>query len=144
LSPLGEKLSIQVDGDAIYNALFNLVTNAFDAFDSEDKGGGKNSENKGGKTARKVMVSVSKEPGWIVYRVRDNGGGMDENIRKALFKEFITTKGARGTGFGLMTTKKIVDEHNGLISFETRKGEGTVFAMRIPLEPPLVKEGEYG
>jgi len=146
LSPLGEagkigeKLSVLVDGDAIYNALFNLVTNAFDAFDTSDIGG-ENYKNKRDGTDKEVMVSVEKESDWIVYRVRDNGIGIDENIGQSLFKEFITTKGAHGTGFGLMTTKKIVDEHKGLIFFETKKGEGSVFTMKIPLEPPKGKEG---
>ncbi|MCP4719056.1 MAG: response regulator, partial [Desulfobacteraceae bacterium] len=135
LSPLheksGEKLSIPMDSDAVYNALFNLITNAFDAFDKNDAfdtgdafNTEENSENKD-RADKEVSVSVEKELGWIVYRVEDNGEGMDENISQSLFKKFITTKGAHGTGFGLMTTKKIIDEHNGLIFFETRKGKGS-------------------
>ncbi|MCP3940443.1 MAG: response regulator [Desulfobacteraceae bacterium] len=134
LSPLDEKLSVMVDCDAIYNAIFNLVTNAFDAFDIDG-------ENKGGRADKEVMICVEKEPGWIVYRVSDNGNGMDKNISQSLFKEFITTKGAYGTGFGLMTTKKIIDEHNGLIVFKTKKGEGSVFTIKIPLQLPRGKKG---
>ncbi|MCP4720902.1 MAG: ATP-binding protein, partial [Desulfobacteraceae bacterium] len=130
-----------MDSDAVYNALFNLITNAFDAFDKNDAfdtgdafNTEENSENKA-RADKEVTVSVEKELDWIVYRVEDNGEGMDENISRSLFKEFITTKGAHGTGFGLMTTKKIIDEHNGLIFFETRKGKGSVFTMKIPLQP---------
>ncbi len=145
----GEKLSILMDSDAIYNALFNLVTNAFDAFDKNDafdtgdafNTGEENNENKGDSADKEVTVSVEKELDWIVYRVEDNGEGMDENISRSLFKEFITTKGAHGTGFGLMTTKKIIDEHNGLIFFETIKGQGSVFTMKIPLQPQGESKG---
>ena len=138
-----------MDSDAVYNALFNLVTNAFDAFDKNDafdtgdafNTGEENSENKGDCADKEVTVSVEKELDWIVYRVEDNGEGMDENISRSLFKEFITTKGAHGTGFGLMTTKKIIDEHNGLIFFETIKGQGSVFTMKIPLQPQGESKG---
>jgi len=134
LSPLDDTLSILVDQDAIYNALFNLVTNALDAFDTHypccsDE---ENSKKTGEKQEKAVRVSVEKETDGIVFRVKDNGDGMDENIGQSLFKEFITTKGAYGTGFGLMTTKKIIDEHQGTILFETEKGEGSVFTMKLP------------
>lgn len=135
LSPLDDTLSILMDQDAIYNALFNLVTNALDAFDTHypccsDE---ENSKKTGEKQEKAVMVSVEKQTDGIVFRVKDNGDGMDENIGQSLFKEFITTKGAYGTGFGLMTTKKIIDEHQGAISFESEKGEGSVFTMKLPL-----------
>jgi signal transduction histidine kinase len=150
LSPLAKKVSFLVDCDAIYTVIFNLVTNALDAFDTNgafnisnafDTGAfntnaasDKNaaSEDNGDK---KVELFVEKNSVWIVYRVRDNGEGIDKNISRSLFKEFITTKGAHGTGFGLMTTKKIIDEHGGEISFETGKGRGSEFTIKIPLHP---------
>jgi signal transduction histidine kinase len=163
LSPLDDTTFILVDQDAIYNALFNLVTNALDAFATNDAfdinadfatndadthidldtndafiksdvlcADEKKRGNSQNKKEKAVMVFVEKELDQIVFRVKDNGDGMDENIGQALFKEFITTKGAYGTGFGLMTTKKIIDEHQGTILFETGKGEGSVFTMKIP------------
>lgn len=71
----------------------------------------------------------------IAYRVRDNGLGMDPSVSRVLFKEFITTKGTRGTGFGLMTTKKIIDEHGGKIFFDSKQGTGSVFTVLLPLTP---------
>ncbi len=158
LSPLDDTTFILVDQDAIYNALFNLVTNALDAFATNDAfdinaadthidldtndafiksdalcADEKKRGNSQNKKEKAVMVFVEKELDQIVFRVKDNGDGMDENIGQALFKEFITTKGAYGTGFGLMTTKKIIDEHQGTILFETGKGEGSVFTMKIPM-----------
>ena len=146
-SPLDEEVCIQVDGDAIQTALFNLMTNAIDAcekkfdagdkqFDSGDLPSDGHDPNPG-----KVSVSVERESAWIVYQVRDNGRGMDEKVSQVLFKEFITTKGSRGTGFGLMTTQKIVDEHQGRISFETKRETGSVFFLKIPLQQPGTEEG---
>lgn len=129
--PLEETMTISVDQDAWYTAIFNLVTNAFDSFEAE-------SEN------REVSIAVEADRESIFYRIRDNGQGMDPAISQVLFLEFITTKGTQGTGFGLMTTKKIIDEHQGEISFETQKGRGSVFTIKLPLSAKTGKTGEVG
>ncbi|MHC4590262.1 MAG: ATP-binding protein [Planctomycetota bacterium] len=38
----------------------------------------------------------------------------------------------KGTGLGLLTTKKIVHQHGGKVSFESEKGEGSVFRIELP------------
>jgi signal transduction histidine kinase len=126
IKPLDADLQINVDQTAIYNAIFNLVTNAFDSFNSRGKTSGD----------KDVVIEVAAQEGDgnlnVLYRVRDNGAGMEKGISDLLFKDFITTKGTHGTGFGLMTTKKIIDEHRGDIRFETEKGKGSVFIIKIP------------
>ena len=62
----------------------------------------------------------------------DNGCGMDEETRAKIFQRFFSTKGSRGTGLGLMMTKKIIDEHGGAIEFESERGKGTEFVIRLP------------
>jgi len=65
--------------------------------------------------------------------VEDNGAGMDEGVRSRLFEPFFTTKPAdRGTGLGLSICYAIVRDHGGQIACESRKGEGTVFRVRLP------------
>jgi len=120
-----EPVEIMVDQDAVTNAIFNLVTNAFDAFN----GAGGESEAR----YKKVEIGIELKGDKIIYRVMDNGLGMDPAVSRVLFKEFITTKGTLGTGFGLMTTKKIIDEHGGEISFDSQKGKGSVFKVQLPL-----------
>jgi signal transduction histidine kinase len=121
--PSPEKKLALMDSDAIHNCLLNLVTNAFDAFDeSLDQDG-----------QRQVTLSITTREKEIIYQVKDNGAGMSEPVEASLFKEFITTKGMNGTGFGLMTTKKIIEEHHGNIRFHTEPGKGSEFIMRIPL-----------
>ena len=69
----------------------------------------------------------------MVAEVEDNGVGMDEAIRARLFEPFFTTKPAdRGTGLGLSISYAIVRDHGGQIACESRKGEGTVFRVRLP------------
>jgi signal transduction histidine kinase len=114
------------DADLIYRGLLNLVTNAIDACIND----GPDSR------SRKVTVRTKKTRGWAVeYQVLDNGCGMNAEIKKNIFKRFFSTKGSEGTGIGLMITKKIVDEHKGVIEVESEAGAGSKFILRLPKKP---------
>jgi signal transduction histidine kinase len=121
---LKDEVSVPMDGDAIYNALFNLVNNAFDSFSSQTVND----------RTRFVELSAQVKDGQLIFRVKDNGIGMNERIRNTIFQQFITTKGTSGTGFGLMTSKKIVEEHNGTISFSSTPDAGSEFQITLPLD----------
>ncbi|MBT8372719.1 MAG: HAMP domain-containing histidine kinase, partial [Deltaproteobacteria bacterium] len=119
-----------LDADLIYRCVLNLVTNAMDAFDN-DKYGTQN---------KKVTVITKKTSGWAVeYQVLDNGCGMAADIKKNIFKRFFSTKGSNGTGIGLMITKKIIDEHKGVIEVESEPGVGSKFVIKIPERSKLVE-----
>ena len=96
----------------------NLIENALDAL---PEGG-------------RVDVRASQEDGRIVVRVIDNGSGIPEPMMKHMFELFHSTKGNRGTGLGLAVTRKIVEEHEGSISVQSKPGEGTTFTIRLPVE----------
>jgi len=122
--PCTKKQLILMDCDAIHNCILNLVTNAFDAFNNPLKD----------QQSKNICLTVENDSQDVFYRVQDNGCGINETITKSIFNDFITTKGMNGTGFGLMTTKKIIEEHNGNICFETKTGEGSQFTIQIPLK----------
>ncbi|HIJ56911.1 MAG TPA: response regulator [Deltaproteobacteria bacterium] len=116
--------SFAFDPDGIHRCLLNLVSNALDAC----------AECGASRHPRKIVIKTQKSKGWAVeYRVEDNCGGMDETVKDSLFQSFFSTKGKMGTGIGLMLTKKIVGEHNGVIDVETRENEGSLFIIRLPL-----------
>ncbi|TET88511.1 MAG: response regulator [Desulfobacteraceae bacterium] len=119
-----ESLSlVWLDPEGIHRCLLNLVTNAIDACIEIDYT----------KRQGKVLLRTLKTGGWAVeFQVVDNGCGMDEETRGKIFQRFFSTKGSRGTGLGLMITKKIIDEHEGAIEFESEKGKGTRFVIRLP------------
>jgi len=111
---------IMLDQEGIHCCLLNLVTNALDACEGK--------ENRG-----EVIIRSSKPDGCAVeYQVRDNGCGMDEATKKKIFRSFFSTKGSKGTGLGLMITRKIVQEHGGIISMESEMGKGTRFTIKLP------------
>jgi PAS domain S-box-containing protein len=109
-----------LDPDGIHTCLTNLVSNSIDACQMSEK------------QDRRVIVRTRNEKGNLVFEVVDNGGGMDYEIKQKIFTTFFTTKGGEGTGLGLLTTRKIVQEHGGKIVVHSRKGEGARFRIILP------------
>jgi signal transduction histidine kinase len=57
---------------------------------------------------------------------------MDDDVQQRLFQSFFSTKGTDGTGIGLVMTKRIVDQHQGMVEVKSRPGEGTTMIIRLP------------
>jgi signal transduction histidine kinase len=116
---------IQVDPEGIHRALLNIVTNALEAFE--------------GRKDPKVTVGtrVSLEEGWARLIVVDNGTGIEPAKVADIFKPFVSTKGAKGTGLGLAVSRKILREHGGDILVQSQPGVGSKFTLRLPLKSPL-------
>jgi signal transduction histidine kinase len=98
----------------------NLILNAIEA--------------KGANTDDQVQITISQESGngEVLMSVRDESGGIPDNMKANIFTPNFTTK-TSGTGLGLAICKGIVEQANGSIWFETEEGVGTVFFIRIPL-----------
>jgi ligand-binding sensor domain-containing protein/signal transduction histidine kinase len=81
-----------------------------------------------------VKVSARNIGDSVEIRIRDNGNGIPENIRKKVFNPFFTTKPAGvGTGLGLSLSYDIVTQvHKGEIRIDTKEGEFTEFVLVIP------------
>jgi signal transduction histidine kinase len=113
----GEVPAIEADPEEIQNVLTNLVLNAHEA--SGDSG--------------HIVVSTSRENGWVLLTVADDGAGMTpEFIAGSLFKPFQTTK-KHGLGIGLFQSKTIVEAHGGRIEVESAPGQGTTFRVLLPV-----------
>jgi len=72
--------------------------------------------------------------------IRDSGPGIAPELLDVLFKPFITTKPG-GTGLGLTVTRRIIQEHRGCITVETKPGEGTCFRVLLPLLKARAPDG---
>jgi signal transduction histidine kinase len=118
--PMQDLENIEIDPQGIYRCILNLVSNALDACEVENS-----------------TVDVSIKPfdsRQIAIEIKDNGCGMDEAALQSIFKLFYSTKGSKGTGFGLAVTQKIVKEHSGNIEVSSKPGEGTTFRICLPKE----------
>ena len=101
----------------------NLIANALDAmFEAK-------TENK------QLTITTEKIPGdRICVKIRDNGPGIPDNLKEKLFDPFFTTKPiGKGTGLGLTICYQIIEKHKGTIEVKSQPGEGTEFAIALPI-----------
>jgi PAS domain S-box-containing protein len=118
---LGELEEAQMDEEGLHTCLTNLVLNAIDACVMSTK------------EPPHVVLSTRERDGVLTFEVADDGCGMDYDIKQQVFTNFFSTKASgKGTGLGLLTTRKIVQEHGGKVSFESAEGEGSVFRLEFP------------
>jgi len=116
--------TIPGDPKDIHALLANLVTNAIDACSADQD------------ETKDYVVTVAARHGRdaVTIEVSDNGVGMDEEVRERLFTMFFSTKGAHGTGLGLLVSHKVATEHGGSIEVASTPGAGSTFTVRLPIE----------
>jgi CheY-like chemotaxis protein/anti-sigma regulatory factor (Ser/Thr protein kinase) len=69
----------------------------------------------------------------VDLEVEDTGQGMEDRVLSRIFEPFFTTKGDRGTGLGLATVYRVVQNSRGTVDVESRPGQGTRFTISFPL-----------
>jgi signal transduction histidine kinase len=116
VEPFPFPATARLDADRARQALLNLVRNALDAV----KPGGT------------VTVRVRRVPRGIEIDVVDDGAGI-QDPKAPVFDAFYTTK-SQGTGLGLSIVQRVVTDHGGDVTFESRPGH-TVFTVRLPADP---------
>jgi len=80
-----------------------------------------------------VLVSLGKENGRYVIRIKDSGHGMDEDfVRNRLFKPFDTTKGNAGMGIGMYESRDFINSIGGDIRVESKPGKGSIISLHLP------------
>ncbi len=114
-----EQHKIEIDPKGIFRCLLNLVGNSLDALS--------NTEN-----ARLEMIT-KRENDFVIIEIKDNGCGIKEELQQKLFTKFFSTKGSKGTGFGLPVTRKIINEHGGSITCFSEENKGTTFTIKLPV-----------
>jgi two-component system NtrC family sensor kinase len=110
----------------------NLIVNAADAIEETGQRG-------------MITVTTAVDRGDVVVRISDTGGGIPDDVRPKIFDPFFTTKDVgRGSGQGLPLARGVVQEgHGGSLTVESVFGQGTTFAVRIPING-LVQEELVG
>jgi CheY-like chemotaxis protein len=125
--------SVRADRAQLKQVLINLVVNARDAM----PGGGALLIQTGG---------ASGEPGsppggpFALLTVRDTGQGMTPDTVSRIFEPFFTTKQTGlGTGLGLATVQRIVNQVGGTVTVDSELGTGTTFRVYLPLSDLAVR-----
>jgi signal transduction histidine kinase len=102
---------------SMQQVFLNLVLNAVEAMPQ------------GGRL--QVSTVRTKRPAGVRVTITDTGGGIPAEALPHLFQPFQTSK-ADGLGLGLFVTQRIVEEHGGRISVESRAGVGSTFRVWLP------------
>jgi two-component system nitrogen regulation sensor histidine kinase GlnL len=112
----------EFDPNALQQVLYNLILNCAEALGSIP-----NPE-----PQVNIITRWIAERGMVQLEISDNGPGLDASILDQLFHKHITTK-PDGHGIGLMTVKKIIEEHMGTIMAGTSAAGGAVFTIHLPV-----------
>ena len=113
-----------VDASALRQALLNLVVNARQAM---PMGG-------------ELIVRLERDGSHAVLTITDTGVGMAGADIEHCFDAYWSTKKS-GTGLGLATTRRIIQEHEGTISVVSELGRGTSFRIVLPLVVEIAGAG---
>ena len=113
---------LNIDENKIQQVVMNFADNAI--YYSKEKA--------------KITVSLKKVGEFVEFKVTDTGIGVPKSEQENLFNKFFRATNARrarpdGTGVGLFLAKKVVDDHNGSIIFESKEGKGSTFGFRLPI-----------
>ena len=111
------------DATRLRQVFTNLVKNALEA--------SPNAEN------ANIIVTTSKTRYASVdhaeIRIRDHGEGIPTELLQNVFEPYVTNK-TGGTGLGLAIAKKIVEEHNGVVTLRNHDDRGAVAIIRLPID----------
>lgn len=120
---------VSADRKAILDSLINLICNAVDSAATRNEGW--------------VKVGLRNGREEVAFEVEDNGPGLEEEAEARIFDGFYSSKGAAGTGLGLMVTQKIAREHGGRVDYDNRPGQGVTFWLVLPKRPPKEEEPSH-
>lgn len=110
---------VHVDRDQIKQVLLNIVNNAIEAMEHQER-------------PRVLTVVTTAAEGDLRIIVEDTGGGIPEDVRGEIGKPFFSTK-ETGTGLGLSICYRIIREHGGTITVQSRAQSWTRFVISLPL-----------
>jgi PAS domain S-box-containing protein len=116
---------LEADRNAVRSLLLNLLDNSLDACRIDKV-----------KASHMVTLEVKGQSENILFKVSDNGIGMDRETREKAFSLFFSSKGAGGTGLGLFIANKIAEAHGGSINIESEVGEGSEFTVTMLKKRP--------
>jgi signal transduction histidine kinase len=111
----------EVDTRLLRTSLVNVLENAVDAC-LEDRA----------KASHRITFQVLPAGDHVVFRVEDDGIGMDAETRKRMCTLFFSSKERKGTGLGLYITDRTVRQHGGTLTVDSEPGRGTAIDIRLP------------
>ncbi|GEM_PF-991234 len=111
----------RIDGDILQPALINILENAMEACIEDQRS-----------LAHCIRFCAHGDADQVVFEISDNGSGMDDDQIHRIFQLFYSSKGRKGTGIGLFVTRKVIRQHGGSVTVESKPGHGARFVITLP------------
>lgn len=125
----------EVDESHLKQAVLNLMLNALQAMDGRVA--------KGGAPRGELMVRVEAGDEDVRIHVIDTGPGIPPDRVDEIFRPYVSGKPG-GSGLGLPTARRIVEEHGGELTVHSEAGRGSDFMLRLPRVRPEPRSGSAG
>ena len=117
---------IEADRHQLGQAVTNILKNSAEAIEAR-------SQRAGPDYRGRIDISVTPSTEFLDVIIADNGIGLPQD-RERLLEPYVTTR-EKGTGLGLAIVNKIVEEHQGELTFSSVDGGGTRVALRFARDP---------
>jgi two-component system, NtrC family, sensor kinase len=115
---------IEASWEHLKSVWLNLLVNARDAVQLRDEG-----------RQLEIVTRLAPDGEHVQILFRDNGQGMNKAEAAQIFEPFYTTKDpGKGTGLGLATSHRIIEQHQGEITVVSEPDEGTTFVIHLPIK----------
>jgi PAS domain S-box-containing protein len=108
---------IKAEADDLKRALLNILQNASESIDQEDK---------------QVSLAIEKRATHVAIDIEDNGNGIRSEDLDKIFEPFFTTK-MKSIGLGLTRAQRIINAHQGKLYASSTIGSGTKVTIQLPL-----------
>jgi nitrogen-specific signal transduction histidine kinase len=134
MRPPREQLMVHVDETQIHRVLEALISNAVEALEEKTSGGQIfiQCEHHHSPPIIENQTSEMESGPFIGVAIKDNGIGMDDDIRCRIFEPFFSTK-FYGRGMDMAAAYGIVSNHGGFMQVDSKRGEGTCVTIYLPL-----------
>ena len=124
--------AITGDENQLEQAFLNIVVNAWHAMPT---GGTLTIQTRSAPMVDRLRRTGRATSAGVEVSIADTGIGIPAEHLPRIFDPFFSTKGVgKGTGLGLAITRRIVEDHHGIIEVASEEGRGTTFTIRLPAE----------
>ena len=110
---------LNFDHEKMRRVIINLIENGLDSISEKGEGD--------------IQIRTNLKDKMAVMYCADTGNGIPDETREKIFEPYYSTKKS-GMGLGLAIVKRIIEEHGGRISVESKEGEGTKFEIELPVK----------
>ncbi len=111
--------NLNFDHEKMRRVLINLIENGLDSISEKGEGD--------------IQIKTGLVDGMAVIHYSDTGNGIPDEIKEKIFEPYFSTKKS-GMGLGLAIVKRIIEEHGGKISLESKESQGTSFEIGLPID----------